>query len=553
MDRPAELDWAALPGPLRYGLLLGSSGRPHLAGLARLALATPATQDLGLSLLHAAWRAAPLDASLAGALDALNRGRAFLSPETAACVRAVAAQARPPADTGPLAELAARRDHAGLARFLDQRLAAGDHELFWRAHRLDLAFLLADWDRARELAHRPWPQGTEPARAKSIGDLAFQTGDPETAARFYAEAVPLCDERWACALVRLGRREEGAALLARAVRADPWNVGALLRLHDILQELDQPGPPPPGGVAVCLYTSGKADELDATLAALAASNPRETRFLVLDNASPDRTPEVLGAWSDRLGEKLVAFRLPVNIGAPAARNWLMTRPEVRACAFTAYLDDDALVPPDWLGRFGTAVSAFPDAWVWGCLTADQAAPGRLQNADIHLEWERGDAPNPACLCAQDLDYGQFAYLRPSLSVTGCCHLFRTEALLAGGGFDIRFSPTQYDDLDHDLRQARAGGATIYQGHLKVLHARLSGALLHLDERATANSMANLRKLAAKHPPDALEALRRRDEDLLARDLARKRERVRAVYGEAEPETGGAACPGAPTVVCVGRR
>ena len=135
----------------------------------------------------------------------------------------------------------------------------------------------------------------------------------------------------------------------------------------------------------------------------------------------------------------------------------------------------------------------------------------------------GQAPPPglADLCGQDLDYGQFDYIRPCLSVTGCFHLLRTDRLAGDGGFDIRFSPSQYDDLDRDLRRAQSGGHAAYQGHLRVLHARLSGALLHQDRAATGVSQGNLLKLWAKHPGDARAALQAADHAALASDLAAK--------------------------------
>ena len=35
-------------------------------------------------------------------------------------------------------------------------------------------------------------------------------------------------------------------------------------------------------------------------------------------------------------------------------------------------------------------------------------------------------------------------------MSGCCHLLRGEALCGGAPFDVRFSPSQFDDLARDL-------------------------------------------------------------------------------------------------------
>jgi len=79
---------------------------------------------------------------------------------------------------------------------------------------------------------------------------------------------------------------------------------------------------------------------------------------VVDNGSTDETSQVIAAYADRLGsDRLVPVILPVNVCAPAARNWLMRREECRESAWTAFLDDDAVVQSADLGtqlraRFG---------------------------------------------------------------------------------------------------------------------------------------------------------------------------------------------------------
>ena len=558
-----DFDWSGLPEGLRYGLLLGGEGKLHLAGLAQRALARPETLRLGLDLLLAAWEAGPLDGGLAGAVLRLDRQARFLAKAQRGLLEAVAGhweQPEDPAQLATLSGLAAGRDHAGLLHWLGQRQRAEPGNLFWTQHLLDTAYLLADWPRVEAVLAGGWPEGTQDIQRKIRADAAFQQGDFEAAIDFYgaARTLRISMSRAASAQAALGRTGEARAALGRAQARSAWNVNLLLRLHDLrflaaapggdsspMRGL-HPGAAPGSGaqaacgaggaghglgrVAVCLYTAGKALEIEATLAALAASAAVEqggARLVVLDNCSPDATPRVLAAWKERLGEGLEVLSLPVNIGAPAARNWLMAHPAVTGSDFTAYLDDDALVPPDWLARFGVAVAAYPQAGVWGCKVVDLPVPARIQNTDIHFLESGEDAPAFSSLCTQDLDFGQFDYLRPCLSVTGCCHLFRTSELLASGGFDIRFSPTQYDDLDHDLRLAGAGRMPVYQGHLRVAHARLSGALLNQNPAATANSQGNLEKLAGKYPGEERERLRRLDGEAMLEDVLRKRERLRA--------------------------
>lgn len=589
----ADFDWSGLPEGLRYGLLVGGEGKPHLAGLARRALARPETMRLGLDLLLAAWEAGPLDGGLALTLLALDGQAGFLSRAQREVIGAVAANWAQPLDAAHLeivSALAARREHDALLTWLFRRGLAEPGNLFWRQHLLDTAYLLADWSVVERALALPWPEGTGEIQTKIRADAAYQQGDFTAALAGYevAGTLRIALSRAAAALAALGRTEDAVKALGRARARSPWNVNLVLRQHDLrflpgpygisvqpnspgtsdqAHQADladascrsgpatrpedgpriQEGKGDPrqgrspgqtlGRVAVCLYTAGKAREIDATLAALAASELSGARVVVLDNGSRDDTPQVLAAWQERLGQSMVVVTLPVNIGAPAARNWLMGHAAVADTDFVAYLDDDALVPPDWLARLAVAVRAYPRAGVWGCKVADLPVPARMQNIDIHFLEDLGDTPTFSSLCAQDLDFGQFDYLRPCLSVTGCCHLFRTRELTASGGFDIRFSPTQYDDCDHDLRLAASGRPPVYQGHLRVGHARLSGALLHLDPAATANSQGNLKKLVGKHPAEERERLRLLDGERMLDDLVRKLERLR----EAENGAGEGGC------------
>ncbi|GKT31009.1 glycosyltransferase, partial [Aduncisulcus paluster] len=81
---------------------------------------------------------------------------------------------------------------------------------------------------------------------------------------------------------------------------------------------------------------------------------------------------------------MVRIDLPVNVGAAAARNWLMKEPQGMESDFAVYLDDDVEVEPDWISRFGAAVEAYPEAGVWGCKVLDYSVPSVMQSVDLHI-------------------------------------------------------------------------------------------------------------------------------------------------------------------------
>ena len=168
---------------------------------------------------------------------------------------------------------------------------------------------------------------------------------------------------------------------------------------------------------------------------------------MLDNGSSDDTPLRLQAFCDRLGpERFSVVELPVNVGAAAARNWLMALPEAAASEHIVYMDDDVRLPLDWLGRLGACAEDYPEAGAWGCRVVDEGNPAVLQSVDTALT---DPDPSPeedsrrfkiSDLHHQNLDFGQFSYTRPCASVTGCCHMFRYSRLEEAGGLICVFLP-----------------------------------------------------------------------------------------------------------------
>lgn len=530
----------SLPPDLRYRLLAGAVGKHHLADTGRLALAlggedpasAAALAGLAKELFTSAWLADPLDGTLASDLAEFERRLPTLSPNAVQCVKATAALCRvpdPAARPVRLAGLEAAGEYEPLARWLDRELASAPQSGFLAWTLYHHALRNRDFDRGLAVAARfAAMPGLGPLAAKLSADVRFLAGDYDRAASDYAaaeEAFPsLCADRLGEALCRAGKRDQGLSCLSRAVTDHPWLVNATLRLYDLAGGQDDECVPLPGRTAILLYSYNNPEYLDLTLRSLHESLAHGPDVLVrvLCNGPEGGTGEVVRAWRDRFGGDFQEVDLPVNVGAPAARNWLASLPEVGRCDFAAYLDDDVRLPGDWLARFGAGVATRPDGSLWGCRVVDFERPGNLQQVDLNPTARDGEGEPPLLFEPHlgTFDFGQFAYLRPAGSVTGCCHLFRTEALLENGGFDLRFSPSQYDDLDHDLRLGLAGKTIVYQGHLAVEHMKLSGRV-SANPAGAGNAAANLRKLRAKYSAEDMRTLRDHSLALLERDFRNK--------------------------------
>ncbi|MFW5837885.1 MAG: glycosyltransferase family 2 protein [Desulfovibrionaceae bacterium] len=534
--------WTGLPAEVRDLLLIGSTGKPHLLQAARAAFAAGMV-DLWSDLLVSACAEDPLDGDLAMQLAGPAAERGWGGAGLPQALRALASQWRKPDNLGYYQRLAARRDPGRMWAYLEQQTSRLP-SLFWVSQTLALS--VAENEPERGLTMLDAVCDLSPLLDKPRGDLLLLLGRFDQAAAAFERLGPLFGQAqldlWLGRVALLaGDLSRARGLLLAAVRRQPWRSSEILRLDEILQGRPAETAEVPGEVALCLYTCNKAGELAATLESLLAADLAQARLFVLDNGSTDNAGQVLDAFQDRFSERMVRIDLPVNVGAAAARNWLASLDEVRAADWVGYLDDDVELPADFLGRFGAAIQRLPGAFVYGCRVADHAAPHLLQSVDYHLRYPEGtdlDAlpeadpsqlrPNPFQVCKlhiQTLDWGQFDYLRPCLSVTGCCHLFPAESLRRSEGFSIQLSPSQYDDFEHDLRLAEQGGFAAYQGHLRVLHRKRTGRASHTSVSEEGNALGNFYKLQCAHPKSAILPLLNQDAGRLQADLAQRIHRL----------------------------
>lgn len=548
MPTPLAESWSSLPETVRQRLQLSGTGWRHLAlagaQCLRLARAEGDADEqarlyaLAADILLWAFGENPLSGPLAA--EILGAADLPLSEAARAGLSAVAGRWRmPEAKESGLAyfeRLAQRRDTQKLADFLAAQVAKEPAGLFWREKALALALYCGEAELSRALEATALGglsalPGLAPAARVLSAQSAFLRGDAEFCLdELVSDLHPLqqaygpafAAARAGLALLAAGEDAAALPLLRDCLRAAPWQAGLAQVAADAESGLRRQLAPVPGPALVLLYSWNKADDLDSTLASLAASDLStaeggRARIMVLDNGSTDRTAQVLNAWAERLGDAFLRQDLPVNIGAPAARNWLAATPEARAAETLIYLDDDVQLPPDWLHRLGAALRAHPDAGVVGCKVADHQAPHLLQNVAGHLVIppeaadNRADVdfqsltPNPFRLCDAHLqgpDWGLFDCISPCASVTGCCHLFRRQAFDAVGTFSLALAPSQYDDFERDLRMLATGRAAVCQGHLRVRHRKRSGLASQgapgQAGEASSNAQGNRYKMQTMH-------------------------------------------------------
>lgn len=500
--------WQSLPEDLKAKLRLGFTGKKHLLDIAGWCLRSgnPAVMPIAVDALETVVRENPLDGRMAAELLALNPIKDILSSEVVEKMTVVANHYQAPGPSDPFMKLRASRDFLVLKDFIRIQVTKEPNNLYWREQALTIGVFNSDTDFCVEVLSN----NIDPS-AESVISIALSR----------VQALPSPEKT-----IDTGQ-------LLNDLATAPWNMGLALRGHDVLAGVAEMRTALPGSVALLLYSWNKADELDATLASILDSDLTGASLFVLDNGSTDRTAEVLAGWESRFVAELGADRftvisLPVNVGAASARNWLLHMDVVQEHEFICYLDDDVELSKDWLSRLGAAVKVYPEAGVWGCKVVDHANGLLIQSADSHLLAEPDTivdfsrlAPNPfklSDLHIQTVNSGDFDFMRPCASVTGCCHLFRTKTLLESGDFAIQLSPSQYDDMEHDIRLCEAGLFPVYQGHLAVRHKKRTGVASHTSMQEEGNALGNKYKMQTMHGVEEVCAAARAEQAVLEVDI-----------------------------------
>ncbi|MGH3825174.1 MAG: glycosyltransferase [Pseudonocardiaceae bacterium] len=226
-------------------------------------------------------------------------------------------------------------------------------------------------------------------------------------------------------------------------------------------------PPLPGPVALRTSTSpllsvvvpvhGKWAYTRACLASIQAHRPAVPfEVLVVDDASPDRTAELVAASPGaRLisSERNVGFVRACNLGARQARG-----------AYLLFLNNDTEVQPGALDALVGAVDSDERIGLVGPMLV--YPDGRLQESG-GIIWADGSGWNYGR--NQDADAAEFQVRRDVDYCSGAAILVRREVFERVNGFDQRYAPAYYEDTDLAFAIRAAGYRTIVEPRAVVMH------------------------------------------------------------------------------------
>lgn len=195
-------------------------------------------------------------------------------------------------------------------------------------------------------------------------------------------------------------------------------------------------------VVVVVATHGRAALLPRLLRALEQQQGAPPfEVVVVDDASPDRTWQVLQDLATSSTVRLRVLRLPRNRGPATARNvgWRSS-----AAPFVAFTDDDCVPAEGWVAALATALRTADVAQGRTRPDPEQARDAGPFSRTLHVEQEDGFYQT-------------------------CNVAYRRETLAPAGGFDEEFRHAAGEDTELAWRVIAGGARTTFVPEALVHH------------------------------------------------------------------------------------
>ncbi|PLT48330.1 Glycosyltransferase [Paenibacillus pasadenensis] len=237
-------------------------------------------------------------------------------------------------------------------------------------------------------------------------------------------------------------------------------------------------------VSVHIVTYNSVDDIEGCLACVRAQSYPIEKIVVLDNASGDGTPELLG----RIGEGLDVVLSPVNTGFAGGQNRALARSDAD---YALVLNPDVRLHPDYVRRLVERLERRPEAGSATGMLVRQPAEGLAGGGEsppaVQAWLDRLPAEAlidstglamDAARQARDRGAGEpaSAWLEAgeTFGVSGAAAMYRRSMIrhvsLGGEFFDETFFAYK-EDVDVAWRARGLGWAALYAPDARALHAR----------------------------------------------------------------------------------
>jgi GT2 family glycosyltransferase len=255
-------------------------------------------------------------------------------------------------------------------------------------------------------------------------------------------------------------------------------------------------------VDIVVVTWNSAYTLDRCLASLRQYRASNSRLMIIDNASQDSTLEILRAHRDEMS-KLIEN--PANRGFAAACNQGAKSGE---CSAILFLNPDCEIQAETIPALVSALESDPRI---GAVGGRLVSPGGAPQSGFAIR----SLPRAMDLCLESLlvnrvfprnawnkHYRRFDFVFDKDAEVeqpaGACFMVRRALFEEIGGFDERFHPAWFEDVDLCQRLRSRGARVVYCAGATVVHAGGSSTQSMVAGQASEYFFLNMVRYSRKH-------------------------------------------------------
>jgi GT2 family glycosyltransferase len=273
-------------------------------------------------------------------------------------------------------------------------------------------------------------------------------------------------------------------LMPRKVAKPPVS----LAIEWLTDQSNAPSMPP---TSIIIPVFNKVSYTQSCLAQLITTLPPDFNgeIIVVDDASSDETPSLLEHWADTDG-RIKILRNPENVGFLTSCN---RGAESAQGDILIFLNNDTLPLSGWLPPLLRILRDKPKA---GAVGGKLVYPdGTLQEAGgvifsdgsgCNFGWSDKAANAPLYNFVREVDYCSGALLATPRAL-----------FMELGGFDVRFKPAYYEDVDYCFTLREKGYRVYYQPESVIVHFEGASSGTDLNTGVKSYQVVNQHKFIAK--------------------------------------------------------
>ncbi len=234
------------------------------------------------------------------------------------------------------------------------------------------------------------------------------------------------------------------------IRKKYFNKNMIKKInHDILNNIENNA-----CIDIMIVTMNNVEQLKSTIEKIMDSSYKKIKIYIYNNGSSDGTFNYLNSISAKNKGLFNIVNSPVNIGLPAALNWLFT---ISKSPVVVRMDDDVEVSNNCFEELIKLFHLFPYAGI----VSPKIIIEEDQNFSLHYAGVYGFPTN--------ISIDEYKFIAKTKIAGGPFLMYKRAAVEKAGLWDLEFSPTQVEDIDHAFRVYKAGYDIIYNGKIKVIH------------------------------------------------------------------------------------